>query len=225
MRPAFRALSTVLFTLIAVLFTRAAAAAPVPRSVFTPNASVESFEGIINTSVLFVTSPISLPSGAALQPGVGGNRHAIEDGKFGTTGAYGSSPVTPIPDGTAFIVANTFPGYDLAFTFPTSQHRVGANVAFTANDVGTINLSAYDANNSLIETVSIPSVNLPNWPDNFIGLENTTGIRRVDFSSSSSVGMVLDLLRFETVPEPASFMLLAALAASFFLVRRRDSKA
>src|SRR5580704_1535176 len=93
-------------TLLILGYTSVLRANQVALSAFTAGTTTESFEGI-NTSVFNPVDPsLALPSGAFMID-ASSNTPAIEDGRFGVTGAYGSSPITPVPDGTAFAVTNT----------------------------------------------------------------------------------------------------------------------
>ncbi len=114
------------------------------------------------------------------------------------------------------------------FYFTADQLRVGALVS---GNTGSSILSAYDASGSLLETVSVPNVNILNWRSNCIGLENKAGIRKVTFlNSAAGTGaaskLVLDRLTLEpavSVPEPTSVSLLAA-GVLALLCRRRNKK-
>ena len=103
--------------------------------------------------------------------------------------------------------------------------RVGAYVTGTP---GTVTLSAFDAADVLLETVSIPTVDGSLWAGNFLGLERAEGIRKVTFSGDH---LVLDGLTFDPgypVPEPSALVVWGAIAsavvARFWLPRRQTGR-
>ncbi|MCP2729435.1 PEP-CTERM sorting domain-containing protein [Limnofasciculus baicalensis] len=125
-----------------------------------------------------------------------------------------------VPDGNAYLGFNSDSSQGLVeFTFASDILRVGGLVTAAnyggapANNI--ISLSAFDALNNLLETVTISGVNVSNWGSNFLGLENSGGIRKITISGDYTV---LDKLTFEAaatqpVPEPASVLGLLTLGA------------
>ena len=90
----------------------------------------------------------------------------------------------------------------MEFTFASDILRVGGFVT-DAGYGNPITLSAFDALNNLLETVNISGVNVANWGSNFLGLENSDGIRKITIRGDYTV---LDKLTFEaaaTKPVPS----------------------
>ena len=108
------------------------------------------------------------------------------------------------------------------FTFASDQDRVGAYV--TGATGATIQLDVYDASGTLLESSSLGTVDLPLWSSNFLGIENSGGIRRVVFSGTD---FGVDALTFEhdSVPIPETSPLSAlALGLLGIAVVRRGSR-
>ena len=142
-------------------------------------------------------------------------------------GIVGGEVAGHIPSGSAFLYQVIQHGTaPLEFRFDADVDRVGAYV--TAEGPGTITLSAFDAADVLLETVSVPTVDVSLWKGNFLGLERAEGIRRVTFSGDH---LTLDGLTFAPgypVPEPSALVVWGAIAsavgARFWLPRRRARK-
>lgn len=110
-----------------------------------------------------------------------------------------------VPFGSAYLGA-FHPGtgtVSVAFQFDTLQQRVGAYVTgVTGMDV---QLAVYGEGATLLETLTLGTVDLNAWATNFLGLEQLTGIRTVVFSGRD---FGIDGLTFEAsplvVPEPGT---------------------
>ena len=85
---------------------------------------------------------------------------------------------------------------------PTGTIRVGVLTATTGDSVGDIVLlKAYDASDNLLETVSyMDDAGLGNWKTNFLGIEQLDGIARIDITTASSRGLLIDVLKYEVLP-------------------------
>jgi hypothetical protein len=164
---------------------------------------------------------------------------------LGPTGVVDSA--ADVPDGSAYLAFSSHSTSALnfstfGFTFPSDMLRVGGLITSASSFSLPITLSAFDASGTLLETVSIPNVPVSDWASNFLGIENTAGIRRVTFSSPPSDFTplnlttrftVLDKLTFErisnpsiAVPEPTSalgVLVGTTLAASCMLKRRQHN--
>jgi hypothetical protein len=244
------ALSALPFT-VAAMQPKPAQAVQISQDNFGSGAIVESFEGLSpgpnlslqgnNVGLLNpgIIEPFTFGSGVTLTGSVIGV--SIGDWSIGPAfcglGENGLvASAADVPDGSAYLAINF--GSVVEFTFPSDILRVGALVtssALNAGDFGNpIYLSAFDAFGTLLETVTIPNVNVSDWGSNFLGLENTTGIRRVIFSptpTNTGSYLVLDRLTFEpisspsiAVPEPTSalgVLVGAVLGASSMLKRRQ----
>lgn len=205
-----------------------AEAVPITPGDFGPGVVVESFEGIVTSNPKFLLDGHVFPSGVTFNSGVSSG--GLLDFAISPTGCFGSSGfASDVPDGTAFGCGNTLPGSSWDFTLPAPHEKVGLFATFTGDNTGTITLSAFDAFDNLVETVSIPAVPLSAWATNFLGLKNAGGISRIEVGSAISTGMVVDFLMFDIpipapIPEPSTFAL-AALGLLCFVVWRRRRRA
>lgn len=184
-------------TLMVLLTPFTAMATPIAPVAFGPGAVTESFEGFVTTSPLILTNPTAFASGVVYT----GNAFSagIEDASLGATGCFGLAPVTNIPDGTAFICGDTIFNTDTyKFSVPAGTTRVGVRTATTTSP-SLVELRAYDATNTLLETVSYTDVaGTANWPSNFLGIEQLGGIAWIEVATpSTSVGLLLDTVVFE----------------------------
>jgi hypothetical protein len=243
------ALSALSFT-VGAMQPKPAQAVQISLDNFGSGAIVESFEGLspgpnlslqgndvglLNPGII---EPFTFESGVTLTGSVIGvliGDWSIGPAFFGLGNNRDVASAADVPDGSAYLAINF--GSVVEFTFPSDIVRVGGLVTSaveTSAGSNPINLSAFDEFGTLLETVTIPSVNVSDWSSNFLGLENTAGIRRVIFSPTpTSIGsfMVLDRLTFEpisspsvAVPEPTSglgVLLCAVLGASSMLKRRQ----
>lgn len=114
---------------------------------------------------------------------------------FGLNGSIDSK--ADVPFGSAYLLALG----PIEFTFMSDMLRVGAYITGTP---GTITLNAFDASNTLLESVPISSVSVANWGLNFLGIQNSNGIRKIEFSGDF---VALDKLTFEVVPLPGAIIL------------------
>jgi hypothetical protein len=201
--------------------TYSAEAAQIGASAFGAGATVESFEGLsaglnitsasggylnpgINTSFTFVsgvtlTNPIPNPG---IGRGVIVGDFSIGSASFGLASNGSISSSSDVLDGSAYIaIDRPSAAGPMEFTFSAPVLRVGGFVTSGGQD---ITLSAYDIANVLLESISISSVNVSDWKNNFLGLQNSAGIAKITFSSDY---LVLDKLTFESgvtaVPTPA----------------------
>lgn len=222
---------------LALSTTGAAQAFQINSSAFGSGAVVESFEGLSvgpNLDNPFggylvpgVNSPFTFASGVTLTGPIPSNLNNVIVGDFslggadfglGGNGSIGSAG--DVPDGIAYLGINSDSNRNsIEFTFASDILRVGGFVTGAtysgspANNI--ITLSAFDALNNLLETVSVSGVDVSNWGANFLGLENSGGIRKITINGDFTV---LDKLTFEAgatqaVPEPASVLGLLALGA------------
>lgn len=188
---------------------------------FGVGASVESFEGLSPgpniTSAGFgylqpgVLSSFTFTSGATMtspipNPGVFFGAligdWSLGQADFGLLDNGIILSAADVPFGNAFIALDNFAeGGPIEFTFAEDMLRVGASVTGTP---GTIEMKAYDASATLLETRTISSVPVGSWGTNFLGIENAAGIRSVTFGGDFEV---LDGLKFEVIPAPATVLL------------------
>jgi len=213
----------------ALIWTQPASADVALIGDFGSGASVESFEGLspgpnitladpgsgylepgVVSAFTFpsgvtMTSPV--PNPGAWYPGLLVSGVIIGDWSIGdsTYHLLGNGVIAAaihVPFGTAYMglddVASSGP---IEFTFAEDMLRAGASVTGIP---GTIEMKAYDAGGALLETQTIPSVTVGLWGDNFLGIENSAGIRSVTFGGDFEV---LDGLRFEVIPAPGTVLL------------------
>jgi MYXO-CTERM domain-containing protein len=209
-------------TLLALL-SAPAGAAPIGADSFGPNSSFESFERLAviggsniarpiqNQLIPGSEGPYTFSSGATLDwgPGTGGVNDGVNLFDFSLVanpahGVAGSGfwKTGVIPDGEA-LLSRGGQG-SITFTFDQDMRRVGASVTGEPGISGApvvITMTAFDAEGALLGSHSAPAVPFTAWRDHFFGLE-AEGIRRVTFTGEN---LALDALRFETVPEPATW--------------------
>jgi hypothetical protein len=123
------------------------------------------------------------------------------------------SEVTEVPFGTAFLGVDGRARHRVEFAFPYDVLQVGAFVT-AAED---ITMTVFDDNNAELEQHSIPAVDVPDWPTNFLGVENVKGIRRIVLQGDY---LVMDGLTFTAVPEPNTTTVLAIGLVGIVVVRR-----
>ncbi|MGI0483796.1 DUF4347 domain-containing protein [Pantanalinema rosaneae CENA516] len=182
---------------------------------FTAGAIIEGFEGLspgTNVSASAVGAQYLIPGTSNAYTFVSGvtltnpipnpiNASGVIVGDFARGsagwGLLGNGFVTAatVPQGTAYLGLNQA-GASYELSFNQNVLRVGGLITASS---GSIELQAFDASNNLLETVSIASVNVNSWSSNFLGIQNTGGIRRIRFTGDY---MVLDGLRFEYSEPP-----------------------
>lgn len=215
---------------------------------FDSSATVESFEGLSPGSnvtsagggilVPGVNAPYTFTSGATLSsPNTNADLgisyfvgdFSIGDATFslGDNGTVASA--ADIPSGTAYFGYNDFASSGpVEFTFDSNISLVGAyvNTSVGSDLLGLLNLSAFDGDGNLLETVSLSSVQVGNWSTNFLGVQNS-GIRKIQFSGDF---FVLDTLTFQTnqsveVPEPPVAMFVVPVFGGLVVMLRRRKAA
>ena len=116
-------------------------------------------------------------------------------------------------------------------------HFVTADQSFTEPPRPPITISAFDASGALLETTSVPRVDVSQWGSNFLGIEDVPGIRRIRFQTEvlTSGGslvpgpFVLDGLTFEAsaapIPEPSTLLLFGTGLGGLAAWRMRKGRA
>jgi hypothetical protein len=162
------------------------------------------------------------PSGARLTKPAPNHSDTSGVFVFDKTSGFGftATDIAPyIPDGTAYLVEGSNPPFPLTFTFPEPQLMVGAFVT------EPLTISAYNKNGALLGYESISAADVYKWKSSFLGIKVIgDGIASVTFSGNAKQinGLRLDMLTFETVPEPSTIaLLLTACIGSLLWWRRR----
>jgi len=198
-------------------------AVPISPGAFGSGAVVESFEGLsagpniplVDPSFGFfnpaTVGPFTFGSGVTFTNPVPnpplGNGVVIGDFSLGiatfglTTGGVITSAAN-VPFGSAFMGLNSNAPGPIEFTFASDMLNVGGYVSGLPG--GVVTLTAYDAGNNLLESTTVATVPVGSWPTNFIGLQRSEGIRRIELNAST---LVLDGLTFEAIPEPSTLTL------------------
>jgi hypothetical protein len=212
---------------LAALAGAPALATPITPSAFQGGQSVESFEGLavgpnvtigLGQSLLQpgMVSAFTFASGVVLSspipnPGVFNEGAFVHDFALGADvqngwgGARIVNDAGDVPFGTAYLGAFD-PGAGTAsveLSFATGMDRVGAY--FSGATGTTLRLDVYGAGGALLESRTMNTVALAQWPTNFLGIENLAGIRRIVFTGRD---FGIDGLTFEpspiAVPEPGT---------------------
>ncbi len=208
---------------------------------------IESFEGVQvggnvvspGGSYLRIIGPITFASGVSLvgpfpQP-VADNAILIND--FVRGGGYGLADhgfigtASQVPHGSAFLASGDQDDRrPFEFTFPSEMRRVSALVTGAYSNIFPnpfppgydITMTAFDAAGTQLAVQSILSVHRSRWNDNLLQVE-APGIRKITIDGYI---IVIDALRFTSVPESRSVTLLApALGALVVFNRRRQGLA
>lgn len=205
---------------IVLATAQTAISAQIGISAIGANAIVEGFEGLSTGSNVYlddniftpgINSPYTFSSGVTLtdpipNPPFSGGVIVVdfslgEDTLFGLGDNGNVDNTSKVPGGTAFLASGSTNG-SFSLTFSSPVFQVGG-IVDSASD--KITLSAFDTFGNLLETVSVGSVPVANWSNNFLGIQNTAGISKVTFSAPF---LVLDSLTFNNsptaVPEPSS---------------------
>jgi hypothetical protein len=222
-------------------------ASPIAPGAFGATVTVESFEGLTPGANLELGLGLSLlepgtvsafdfGSGVRLtspipNPGFANGGAFIHDFALGTDvqNNWGGTRVIndagDVPFGSAYLGAFHPSGgsVSIAFEFDVLQQRVGAYV--TGLTGSNVQLSVYDASGTLLESLTLGTVDLALWPANFLGLEQLGGIRTAVFTGED---FGLDGLSFESglvlVPEPDTLSALALGLAGLMGIARLGSR-
>lgn len=217
---------------VACLLPLSAAATSINPSAFGSGAVIESFEGVVLGSNVRQS-----PFANILEPGLSGsytfasgiiltapvpNPGTLSNGAFihdfslpaGATNGWGAngsvSSAANVPFGTAYLGAfDNLSGATVptSFTldFGSDMLRAGAYVTGAAGS--TVKIDVYGVLGNLLESATISTVPVASWNSNFLGIQSTSGIRRMVFSG---VDFGIDGLTFEAngsvlpVPEPST---------------------
>lgn len=229
------------FAFSSALSSTPSSAAVITVNDFSPNAIVESFEGLSDhpdvalsdrEGFLDIPATLSLDSDIHLRYRFTPPQAVSHIGDFslgdplaGFAGNYSELEATHVPDGTAFLAVVTVSS--LVIDFPTPARKIGM---FALTNVGA-SARLLDSDGNEITTLQLGQVDRaplePDlWPSRFIGFDHEPGIARIEFSGSAcrAVGgcgetSLVDYLIYEPIPEPAS---LAILITGGLMVSRRN---
>jgi hypothetical protein len=215
---------------LAAGFAAPAAATSIAPSAFGAGSMMESFEGMSSLdpnvgSVSLFGAPVdalvepgavkayAFPGPLALtapipNPGIMNQGPYVHDFALGNDvqNDWGGSRIVDdaadVPFGSAYLGAFDPSGgvASVEFTFAQPMVRVGAYVTGAVGE--TVTLQAFGAGGALLESQTLPTVDLPLWGSNFLGIENAAGIRSIVVSGAD---LGLDGLTFEpavVVPVP-----------------------
>lgn len=233
----------VLAIAVVVVLVNPVQAVPVVPGDFGPGAVMESFEGLSSATNIpavgngaflqpGVDAPYTFPSGVTLTDPI---PNSSEEGPRVGDFALGDASVTllwnsiesasDVAFGTTYLISGgDFSNGFAEFTFPTDMLRVGAYLS-GSND--QVQLSVFDSSGGLLETgfAFTGGGGVDFWRTNFVGFENTIGIRKMTIQGGPNMTLVVgprhflvDGLTFEVIPEPATIFLLGLGAA--FLRKR-----
>jgi len=209
---------------------------PIGDSVFGPSTITESFEGLtVGTNIVAsiygnqylvpgVNSPFTFSSGVTMTSPIpnqntdsvvliGDFNLGIATWGLGNNGQLSSA--SNVPFGSAYLGISFTNSY-VEFTFPSDMFRVG--VYTTDSDGATVVMDAYNAGGTLLESNNIASVQVSSWGNNFLGIENIAGIRKIRLYDTGVpidfINPAFDGLKFEpmsaAVPEPTTMLLLGS---------------
>jgi hypothetical protein len=159
----------------------------------------------------------------SLNGGVG----TIEQVPFGT-------PINNAPFGAAYLgIWRDHATGPFSLTFKFDQDVIRAGAYFTGWPEGdtsgtqTYIIRALDAagNQVGIESYQISAGTVGNWANQFVGIELLSGFRQLEFSSPTYGQTVLDNLKFQMIPIPASVLLLGSALLGLGLLGWRRKQA
>jgi hypothetical protein len=165
-----------------------------------------------------------LPDGASItdQYSLWGVSH---DGSTTTPpGPPGMSSPSGLP-GLESFAGDADASLPITISFATPVRQVGAYYLMSLRS-DSITLTAFRANSTIIESISVTPAEMPmrpgpfNYNEGFIGLIVNEPIAAIRFSPSTSP-FVIDDVHF-AIPEPSTFGLASLIGSPFFAIRRRS---
>jgi hypothetical protein len=220
------------FFLIISLTAHQANAMAIGDGAFSPAAGFESFEGLIISKNVEITSiyapyyfvpgvnsPYTFASGVTMTAPIPNANAAdvilVGDFNLGSaTWGLGDANVlssSDVPFGNAYLGDQTTNSF-IELELPSDMLRVGiyaTNTVITGAISSSIQMDVYDSSKNFLESLVLPGVNVANWGTNFLGIENAGGIRYIHLSGATSIVLTPDVnvpiydgLRFEAAPVP-----------------------
>lgn len=198
-----------------------------PPAGFSPLATSESFEDLNRPStpsaIGNLPTPFTFPSGLSIvspapNSGDSSGVFVVEGGFFGfLPGPNGEG----VPDGKAYLGQGA-PGLTdaIRLNFPQTVAKVGAYVAITGDNNGTVTVSALSAANTVLDSAVVTGIGPAGWPQNFVTL-SSAGIVSLLFTGDGGGVLRVDQVTWDPVPEPSSVALASLAAIAGASVTRR----
>ncbi len=206
-----------------------AAADQVGIDAFERSAIVEGFENVVlgpnvglyseqfDFLVPGVKTSFTFSSGIMLTDPIPNPIPPAGEDEIGTATVIPNSRFLNVPEGFAYMA---FDGDSdegqIKFTLPVDAIRVGAFVA-VADTESSIRIRVFDGLDRELEKIVVPGSSLSAWSTSFLGIQNSGGIRSVEFEGDF---LRLDALQFVAVPEPKDIQLLFGLLFGLGLASR-----
>lgn len=220
-----------------------AGAAPFFLDTFGAGAGVESFEGLERPNSIVASvnlpTPFTFPSGLELTKPSPNNNNSfgpfiVAAAPFDPTatsltgGFYGytiASDPTKVPDGGAYLGQASPSALDntLEFRFDRPVRKVGMYlaVATPTAPAASATIKVYNAANVLLETLTSVGVTVDGWSSNFVGIQRSEVIDRMEITGIGTGVLRVDVIKWEEVPEPGTGLLCFAFLAATRSIRRR----
>ena len=194
---------------------------------FSPSAVSESFENLNRpdspNAIDNLPTPFTFPSGLSI---VSPAPNAVDStGVFVVEGGFFGFAPGPngqgIPDGEAYLGQGN-PGLadPVRLLFPQTVAKIGAYVAVKDDNGGSVIVEALNDQNGVLASTVVTGIGPAEWLQNFIML-SSPGIASMRFTGNGVGVLRVDLVAWETVPEPSSVALASVASVVGASMRRR----